>query len=146
MIGRSQSMATLRGGWSVWPAPPRVVLTGPPGPGEGGAARYIHAQSQRAEGPFVVSNAATIEPDRMEAVLFGQVRHDGRVGQAFDRAHGGTLFFDEVAEMPWAPRPDPAHPGGSGLRGQAAEVVRVDVRPIPPPPAICARDRRGPVP
>jgi two-component system, NtrC family, nitrogen regulation response regulator NtrX len=66
------------------------------------SARTLHAASGRASGPFVVINAATITPDTMEAELFGVEAADGRprrVG-ALEEAHGGTLYIDEVADMP----------------------------------------------
>lgn len=50
----------------------RVMLTGPAGSGKEIAARYIHTQSNRASAPFVTVNCASIEPDRMEEVLFGR--------------------------------------------------------------------------
>lgn len=80
----------------------RVMLIGPSGSGKELAARAIHAQSARAEGPFVSVNAASITPDRMEIELFGtETSEDGtrKVG-ALEEAHRGTLFLDEVADMP----------------------------------------------
>jgi two-component system nitrogen regulation response regulator NtrX len=79
----------------------RVLLTGGPGSGKEVAARYVHGHSDRRDGPFVVVNAASIEADRVEEVLFGR-QAEGRppVPGLFERAHGGTLFFDEVADMP----------------------------------------------
>jgi two-component system nitrogen regulation response regulator NtrX len=62
----------------------------------------IHAQSSRASGPFIVINAATITPERMETELFGVEAMDGterKVG-ALEEADGGTLFIDEIADMP----------------------------------------------
>ena len=56
----------------------------------------------RAQGPFVVINAAAITPERMEIELFGTEPvngHERKIG-ALEEAHGGTLFIDEVAEMP----------------------------------------------
>ena len=109
----------------------RVMLSGPPGSGKEVAARRIHALSDRARHPFVVANAAAIEPNRMEEVLFGRVMEDGRVVQGlFERAHRGVLFIDEVGEMPPGTQSrilrvltDNAftRPGGD-------DVVRVDVR------------------
>jgi len=80
----------------------RVMLIGPSGSGKELAARAIHARSARREGPFVSVNAASITPDRMEIELFGtETSEDGtrKVG-ALEEAHRGTLFLDEVADMP----------------------------------------------
>ncbi len=134
MIGSGHAMQALRGQLErVARAASRVVLTGPPGSGKEVAARYVHANSGRANAPFVVSNAATIEPHLMEEVLFGRVREDGRVEKGlFDRAHGGTLFFDEVAEMPLGTQAKILRIllDQSFLRPGGGEQVRVDVRLI----------------
>ena len=83
----------------------RVLITGPPGVGKEVVARMIHASSRRSEAPFVVINAATMAPERMEVELFGC--EAGFLGPerprqlgTFERAHGGTLLLDEVADMP----------------------------------------------
>jgi two-component system nitrogen regulation response regulator NtrX len=80
----------------------RVMLTGEPGSGKEMAARYIHMNSARANAPFVtVASAATIEPDRMEEVLFGRETPDRGVEQGLlEQAHGGIVYFDEVGDMP----------------------------------------------
>ncbi len=86
----------------VAPANSRVLITGAPGVGKELAARCIHDASNRASGPFVVINSATITPEMMEVELFGIEGKDGRgrkVG-ALEEAHGGTLYFDEIADMP----------------------------------------------
>lgn len=83
----------------------RVLITGPAGVGKDVAARCIHAQSQRAPGPFVVLNCATMRPERLEIELFGAEPgadgpgSSGKTG-TLEQAHGGTLFLDEVADMP----------------------------------------------
>lgn len=79
----------------------RVMLTGPSGCGKEVAARYIHSKSDRAKAPFISVNSASIESDRMEEVLFG--REGGERGfepGLLEQAHGGIVFFDEVADMP----------------------------------------------
>ena len=79
----------------------RIMLRGGSGVGKETAARYIHARSDRAAGPFVVVGCATIEPDRMEEVLFGRESGDQNWAQGLlEQAHGGVIYFDEVADMP----------------------------------------------
>jgi two-component system nitrogen regulation response regulator NtrX len=80
----------------------RIMIVGPSGGGKELTARTLHAMSGRAEGPFVVINAAAITPERMEVELFGveNTEEQGRKAGALEEAHGGTLFIDEVADMP----------------------------------------------
>jgi two-component system, NtrC family, nitrogen regulation response regulator NtrX len=102
IVGKSTAINQLRQVIErVGPANSRVLITGAPGAGKELVARSIHEASGRAAGPFVVINAATITPDNMELELFGSEGRDGRrkVG-ALEEAHGGTLYIDEVADMP----------------------------------------------
>ena len=102
LIGSSPAIASLRTKLDrVARGGSRVMLTGGPGSGKEVSARYIHANSDRRAAPFVVVNAASIAPDRMEEVLFGR-ETDGALVQAgvFEQADGGTLFIDEVGDMP----------------------------------------------
>ncbi len=79
----------------------RVMLTGPAGCGKELAARYIHAGSRRADGPFITVNCATIEPERMEAVLFGSEGGGAGVRPGLlEQGNSGTIYFAEVADMP----------------------------------------------
>lgn len=80
----------------------RILITGPSGSGKELTARMIHDLSPRAKSPFVVLNAATITPERMEEELFGIEDETGRLRKvgALEEAHGGTLYLDEVADMP----------------------------------------------
>jgi two-component system nitrogen regulation response regulator NtrX len=104
MVGYSPAINQLRQTIEkVAPTNSRVMIVGPSGAGKETAARALHALSGRANGPFVVINAAAITPERMEVELFGVEQSDGaqqrKVG-ALEEAHGGTLFIDEIADMP----------------------------------------------
>lgn len=102
MIGSSQPFRTLKANLDkVTNSNGRVMLTGPSGAGKEIAARYIHSESDRANGPFVSVNSASIEPERMEDVLFGRLTSErGLESGLLEQAHGGVIFFDEVADMP----------------------------------------------
>ena len=98
----------------VGPANSRVLISGPAGSGKELAARLIHAHSARADGPFVVVNAPTITPEGMESELFGVEAGPDRARRvgALEEAHGGTLYLDEVADMPLGdPGQNPARAG-----------------------------------
>jgi two-component system nitrogen regulation response regulator NtrX len=104
LVGHSTAINQLRATIDkVSPTNSRTLIVGPSGSGKELAARTIHGHSGRAGGPFVVINAAAITPERMEIELFGVEVSDGaqarKVG-ALEEAHGGTLFIDEIADMP----------------------------------------------
>ena len=104
LVGRSPSANQLRQTIEkVAPTNSRVLIVGPPGAGKELAARTVHGHSSRAQGPFVVINAAAITPERMEVELFGVEQANGsqerKIG-ALEEAHTGSLFIDEIADMP----------------------------------------------
>ncbi len=106
LIGGSGAVSALQAAVKkVAPTGSRVMISGPAGSGKEIIARLIHEQSYRSEAPFVVVNSAMMRPESLEMELFGSEQgypdssSPRRMG-TFERAHGGTLFFDEVADMP----------------------------------------------
>src|ERR1700674_3781509 len=105
LVGNSTAINQLRQTIDkVAPTNSRVLIVGPSGAGKELTARTIHAMSSRAACPFIVLNAAAITPERMEIELFGtepqlnggQARKIG----ALEEAHDGTLFIDEIGDLP----------------------------------------------
>ncbi len=104
IIGDSAAIQQLRQAIEkIAPSNSRILISGASGSGKELVARTIHKNSLRNEGPFVLLSAANITPERMETELFGTEGEDGaprKVG-ALEEAHGGTLYLDEVGDMPW---------------------------------------------
>ena len=102
MLGSSPSFKTLKAQLEkVTKSNGRVMLSGPAGSGKELSARFIHANSNRAGAPFISVSSATIEPERMEGVLFGRETPERGVEKGLlEQAHGGIVYFDEVADMP----------------------------------------------
>ncbi len=104
IIGRSRAIRDVLGRIvRVAPTPATVLITGESGTGKELVARAIHANSNRAERPFVSVNCAAISETLLESELFGHARGSftgavtARKG-LFEEANGGTFFFDEIAE------------------------------------------------
>lgn len=102
MVGTSSAISQLRQAIEkIAPTNSRVFVTGPSGSGKEVAARLIHARSRRSANAFVAINCATMDPARIENELFGVEDVDGpRKTGLFELAHNGTLYLDEVADMP----------------------------------------------
>ncbi len=102
MLGESAAFKSLKAQLDkVTRSNGRVMLTGAAGSGKEIAARYIHGASNRCHEPFVSVSSATVEPDRMEVVLFGRETPDRGIEKGLlEEANGGVIYFDEVADMP----------------------------------------------
>jgi two-component system, NtrC family, nitrogen regulation response regulator NtrX len=103
LVGQSAAMRQLRQLLKkIAPTNSRVLITGPMGAGKEMTARAMHALSLRMNGPFVVLSAANMAPENMEQELFGVEYgkdQSPRIG-ALEESHGGTLYIDEIADMP----------------------------------------------
>lgn len=106
LVGISRPMRELYAQMErVARAPVDVLIRGETGTGKELIARELHRLSERSAGPFVAVNTAAIAESLAESELFGHVRGaftgaDGNRQGCFEQAHGGTLFFDEIGDMP----------------------------------------------
>jgi DNA-binding NtrC family response regulator len=106
LVGTSQPMQQLSAALRrIAGVSSTVLLHGESGTGKELAARALHALGPRSQGPFVPVNCASVSPELMESELFGHAK-GAFTGAAkareglFYYAQGGTLFFDEIAELP----------------------------------------------
>jgi two-component system nitrogen regulation response regulator GlnG len=117
--------------------PLSVLITGETGTGKELVARALHQESPRALKPFIALNTAAIPNELLESELFGHeagaftganARHIGR----FEQAHGGSLFLDEIGDMPLAlqTRLLRVLAEGEFYRVGGRELIKVDVRLI----------------
>jgi two-component system nitrogen regulation response regulator NtrX len=99
--GTSVAINTVRATLKrVAPTGSRVMINGPAGVGKEIAARMIHNWSPRAGAPFIVLSAAMMSPERVEEELFGSEQAGVSRPGLLEQAHGGTIFLDEIADMP----------------------------------------------
>jgi len=119
----------------VGKTPARVLITGENGTGKELVARAIHAQSTRAQAPFVEVNCAAIPSELIESELFGHMKGSftgavaDRAGK-FEQAHGGTLFLDEIGDMSLAAQAKVLRVLQDGVvtRIGGSKPIQVDVR------------------
>jgi len=105
LVGRSTVIGQLLSQIDkVAPTNSRILVSGPPGSGKELIARLVHERSSRKQGPFIIVNAANMDPERVEVELFGEENGEGRPVKIglFEQAHNGTLLLDEIADMPLA--------------------------------------------
>jgi len=105
-VSQSRNMQVLMEEiWKVIPSNAPLLILGETGVGKEHLARAIHAESPRSAGPFVAVNAAALQEQLLESELFGHEEgaFTGAIRSrrgAFEMAHGGTIFLDEIGEMP----------------------------------------------
>ena len=103
LIGKSPLMRGIRQSIDkIAPTASRVLVNGPSGSGKELAARCIHNKSDRKDERFVVANCARLSSERVDAELFGSesLQSHRRVVGLFEQAHKGTLYFDEICDLP----------------------------------------------
>jgi len=105
-ISESRSMQVfMEEVWKIIPGNSPLLLLGETGVGKEHLAKAIHSESPRSAGPFVAVNMAALPEQLLESELFGheQGAFSGAIRSrrgAFEMAHGGTIFLDEIGEMP----------------------------------------------
>ena len=103
LVGKSVVMRGIRQSIDkIAPTASRVLVNGPSGSGKELAARCIHNKSDRRDERFVVANCARLASERVDAELFGSenLQSHRRVVGLFEQAHKGTLYFDEICDLP----------------------------------------------
>ena len=102
-VGRSKLMQALRERvqqYARHDGP--VLMSGEPGTGRGAFARYMHGLSRRADEPLTMLSAATLNESNYEEQLLGSISDGEVIAGAFERASGGILVIDELADLPVA--------------------------------------------
>ena len=138
LLGRSPAaFALARAIVRAAPTDASVLIVGENGTGKEVVARTVHSRSKRADAPFIAINCGAITPTLAESELFGHEKgaFTGAVSRSigcFERAHTGTLFLDEVTEMPLSIQVQLLRVLETGTfhRVGGTEAVKVDVRII----------------
>lgn len=138
LIGRSRPMVRMTSLLQrVAPTTTTVLLLGESGVGKECVAKYIHEYSPRSGGPFVIVDCGTLGEHLIESELFGHEKGAftgaaGRKKGLFEVAHGGTLFIDEIAELPLTLQTKLLRVLETGTirRLGGTEYINVDVRVI----------------
>ncbi|WP_031386843.1 sigma-54 interaction domain-containing protein [Desulfonatronum thiodismutans] len=136
IVAQSRAMRSILGQiMKVAPTATSVLLTGESGTGKELAARAVHSQSGRRDGPLVAINCAAIPENLLESELFGHEKGAFTGAAAakpgkFELAHGGTLFLDEIGDMPPAVQAKILRmlETGSVERIGGTKTIRCDVR------------------
>lgn len=136
LVGRSPALLQVRASLNKFaPVELPVLVTGETGTGKELAARALHEMSPRARGPFIAVNCGALPPSLVQAELFGHERGAftgaaaRRIG-LFEAAHGGTIFLDEVGDLPLDAQTNLLRVLQEGTleRIGSHQSVRVDVR------------------
>jgi transcriptional regulator with GAF, ATPase, and Fis domain len=138
MVGSSLAMRALFARVErVAPTDATVLVSGETGTGKELVAEALHEESPRARGPFVIVDCSSIPDQLFESELFGHERgaFTGAVNAhagAFERAHGGTVFLDEIGELPLELQPKllRALDSRSIRRVGGGQTISVDMRVI----------------
>ena len=138
LVGRSDALMQVRANLGKFaPVELPVLVTGETGTGKELAARALHEMSPRSGGPFVAVNCGALPPNLVQAELFGHERgaftgaSARRIG-LFEAAHGGTIFLDEIGDLPLDAQTNLLRVLQEGTleRVGSHQSVRVDVRVV----------------
>ncbi|HTI69400.1 MAG TPA: sigma-54 dependent transcriptional regulator [Candidatus Limnocylindria bacterium] len=138
VIGRSESMQTVfKLVGQVAATDATALITGESGTGKELVARAVYHNSRRAQGPFIAINCAAIPENLLESELFGHEKGAftgataQRIGK-FEQCNGGTVFLDEIGDMPLATQTKILRvlQNGTLERVGGNETIKVDVRVI----------------